>query len=538
MNLKSFVSLLLILVIATSYLSFQVTALAPLGGGASYRGGNQDDGAYSIIKTNDHGFAIAGFTKSYGEGGSDMWLLKYAPTTMIDTLNRTITYEGEKWDKTYGGPEDDVAKCVIQTADGGLALAGYINSSINGLNMWLVKTDSNGTAQWDAIYGGLDDEMANGVVQTEDGGYLIVGYTESNGQSRSTLLVKTDSFGNVEWNRTTLGQGSNSIIESNEDTFALTVNYPNAFGFVKINASGEEQLNQSYPGPFDEAEAQAIIQTEDEGYAIAGWTKNNSTGSSGAWLVKTDVNGIAQWDKSFEKLGVYSLIKTIDGGYAMTGDRACLIVTDSAGNLLMTNTYDGETGEGGKWFTRTYSLVETSSNHFYMAGVTNSSGDRSYQLFLANAVLKTDSTPPTVTIMSPENNKTYPPDNIPLTFYVSKPTQFLWYSLDGQNATLPGNTTLPTLMDGPHSITVYATDPSYNVGASEPVYFSSETIYFTIDSALTIAPPDNKSPTDHNQGDSSLEPLQTILIAAAIITVAALTAATAVYYKKRKTKNN
>ena len=141
-----------------------------------------------------------------------------------------------------------------------------------------------------------------------------------------------------------MGQGSNSIIENNDGTFALTVNYPNAFGLVKISASGQEQLNQTYAGPVDEAEAQAIIQTEDEGYAIAGWTKNNSTGSSGAWLVKTDFDGTAQWDKSFEKLGVYSLIKTIAGGYAMTGDRACLIVVDSAGNLLMTNTYDGETG--------------------------------------------------------------------------------------------------------------------------------------------------------------------------------------------------
>ena len=172
-----------------------------------------------------------------------------------------------------------------------------------------------------------------------------------------------------------------------------------------------------------------------------------------------------------------------------------------------------------------------------MAGVTDSGGDRGYQLFLANAVLKTDSTPPTVTILSPENNKTYPPDNIPLMFYVSKTTQFLWYSLDGQNATLPGNTTLPTLADGPHSITVYATDPSYNVGASEPVYFSSETIYFTIDSALTVNPP-NDTPKDHNPGNTALEPLQTALIAIVIIITAALAATIAVYYKKHKTKNN
>jgi hypothetical protein len=94
------------------------------------------------------------------------------------------------------------------------------------------------------------------------------------------------------------------------------------------------------------------------------------------------------------------------------------------------------------------------------------------------------------------------------------------------------------LPDGPHSITIYASDTSYNVGTSEPVYFSSETIYFTIDSALTVAQPDDTSSKDHSPGDSSTEPLQTILIAAAIITAVALAAATVVYYKKRKTKNS
>ena len=220
----------------------------------------------------------------------------------------------------------------------------------------------------------------------------------------------------------------------------------------------------------------------------------------------------------------------------MTGDRACLIVTDSDGTLLMTKTYDGETGDGGKWFTRTYSLTETVANHFYMVGTHNSSYGVKFQLLLANSVLATGDTPPTITVLSPENDKTYPSDKIPLTFFVNKPSLFLWYSLDGQNATLSGNTTLPPLADGQHRLTVYARDTSYNIGTSEPVFFSSETIYFTIDAALTIAPPDDTSSTGHNPTDSSIEQAQIILIAAAIITTAAITAATTIYYKKHKTK--
>ena len=81
---------------------------------------------------------------------------------MKDTLNRTITYAGYYWNKTYGGAEDEFAKCVIQTLDGGFALAGYAYSSVSGLDVWLVKTDSTGVMEWDLAYGGIQDEVANG----------------------------------------------------------------------------------------------------------------------------------------------------------------------------------------------------------------------------------------------------------------------------------------------------------------------------------------------------------------------------------------
>ena len=162
MSKKPLVSLLLVLVIATSCLSSEVTALHSIAGGCAYLGGSENDEAYSIARTSDLGFIIAGYTNSSGEGGADFWLLKYGPTTMKDTLNRTITYAGYYWNKTYGGAEDEFAKCVIQTLDGGFALAGYAYSSVSGLDVWLVKTDSTGVMEWDLAYGGIQDEVANG----------------------------------------------------------------------------------------------------------------------------------------------------------------------------------------------------------------------------------------------------------------------------------------------------------------------------------------------------------------------------------------
>jgi hypothetical protein len=534
MSKKLLVCLLLTLILAaSSEILFSSGGLAPRSSGTSTPGGEQDDGAYSVIKTYDEGLAIAGYTKSYGEGGSDFWLLRFAPINITkDGKPWTVNFQEEQWSKTYGGPLDEVAKSVIETADGGFAMAGYANSSTTGLDMLLVKTDLNGVMEWSSALGGLQDEMANSVIQTEDGGYLLAGCIDFDAQSQSTYVTKTDSLGNIQWNRTLPGQGANSIIDCGDGGYALVVKSPNVFGLVKINASGETQLSMDYMGPADEAEAQSIINTDDGGFAIAGWIGTNGTRERGTWLIKTDSSGILEWSRTYQGFGAYSLIKTSDGNYAMTGDSAYLMVTDSAGNVLMTKRYGDEPSEDGKYFSTGYSLAEITPNHLDIVGVTINSVENNYDIIWANIALRTttDSTAPTIIILSPENNKTYPSDDVPLTFYVSEPLLYLWYSLDGYNATLPGNTTLPTLTDGVHSITVYATDEDYNIGTSEPVYFSSETIYFTTTAALTIAPPDNTSPTDDEQKDSTENQLQTVLTATAIATITVFAAATTIYY--------
>lgn len=436
-------------------------------------GGSQDDVAYSMIKTGDGGYALAGYTRSYGAGGSDMWLLKATPysAAMGDTA---VSYPLAQWNETYGGSQDDVAKCLVQTSDGGYALAGYTNSSgAGGTDMWLVKTDSNGILQWNATYGGHLDDAANSLMQTDDGGYLLAGYVNSSdGAGQSTWMVKTDSSGNMIWSQTLPGQGANSVAQTNDGGYVLATVYSNAFGLVKVNSVGNIQWNQTYAGPSDEAMTESVIKTSHGGYALAGWTITNGTGSRGAWLVKTDLSGNIMWSQTYPGLGVYSLIQTSDGNYAMTGDRACLLITDPSGSMLWNETYDSVT-EPQKWFTRAYSLVEMSANDFAMAGASNIFGNGGYDVDLTTVTLKTDVTPPTITVLSPEN-KTYVSSNVPLTFYSNQPVQWMGYAIDnGLNATITGNTTLPQLPDGFHNIIVYATDPAFNTGASNTVYFGS-----------------------------------------------------------------
>ncbi len=519
------VSVLLIIgVTAFSCSRMPVKGYAPESAGTKSLGGPQDDLLYSIVQASEGGYALAGYTDSYGAGGSDMWLIKTTlHSASLEGLPRPLTYDVVQWDTTFGGPQDDGAKCVIQTIDGGYALAGYTNSSgEGGYDMWLVKTDETGVAQWNMTYGGLQDDMANCVVQTSDGGYVLAGYTNAfNASSQSTWLVKTDAYGNMDWNEIYPGQAANSLSQTSDGGFALATAHSNAFGIVKIDSFGRVQWNQTYAGPSDRANGESVIQTIDEGYAIAGWTMTNSTGLYAAWLVKTDSSGTVQWNQTYGNLGAYSVVQTSDGGYAMTGDRACLIITDSAGNMQWNQTYDALT-EDNLHFTRTYSIIQPSPYSFRMVGVQESYGMilSGYDAISVMVTLRTDSTPPTISVLSPENNKIYDPDSVHLVFTVNRLTSWMGYSLDnGWNVTISGNTTLPTLSDGPHNIIVYASDTSFNAGASEVVQFSSGTIYFTISQNVALTTP-SPSPSPTPTPEMPEFPSLTILSALIVATIA------------------
>jgi hypothetical protein len=161
-------------------------------------GGTNGDAAYALVQTTEGGYALAGYTGSFGAGNRDFWLVK---TDASGTM---------QWNKTYGGTGDDAASTMVQTVDGGYALAGYTWSfGVNWLpDYWLVKTDSSGNMQWSRNYGGTESDYANALVQTVDGGYALVGDTLSFGAgSYDIWLVKTDIESGLAW----IDSSANSI---------------------------------------------------------------------------------------------------------------------------------------------------------------------------------------------------------------------------------------------------------------------------------------------------------------------------------------
>ena len=104
------------------------------------------------------------------------------------------------WDKAFGGIEAEVANSIIQTEDGGYALAGYTESKGAGrYDAWAIKLDENGEMAWDKTFGGSNEDVARCIIQAEDGGYALAGYTESKGAGRyDAWAIKLDENGNLE----------------------------------------------------------------------------------------------------------------------------------------------------------------------------------------------------------------------------------------------------------------------------------------------------------------------------------------------------
>jgi uncharacterized delta-60 repeat protein len=306
-------------------------------------GGTDYDEAYSVQQTSDGGYILAGYTSSFGAGGYDAFLVK------------TDANGNLQWAKIYGGTYWDEASSVQQTSDGGYILAGFTASfGAGGYDAFLVKTDANGNLQWAKIYGGTDEDVARFVQQTSDGGYILAGYTGSFGAGLSDVfLVKTDANGNVQWAKTYGGTNWDyaSSVQQTSDGGYIVVGYTYSFGagstdffLIKTDANGNIIWAKTYGGTnYDYA--YSVQQTSDGGYIVAGRTYSFGVGSYNIFFIKTDANGNIIWAKTYGGISgdeAYSVQQTSDGGYIVAGRTysfgagtwdAFLIKTDANGNI-------------------------------------------------------------------------------------------------------------------------------------------------------------------------------------------------------------
>lgn len=292
-------------------------------------GGSKDDEARSIIQTTDGGYIVAGYSNSTdgdvtgNKGGFDHWIVKLTSTGAI------------QWQKNYGGGQDDRAYAIQQTTDGGYIIGGTARSNdgdVTGYkgweDYWIVKIDGSGTLQWQKTLGGTKDDIARSIVQTADGGYIVAGYSNStdgditnNKGGFDHWVAKLNASGTLVWQKNFGGDQDDrgfSLGKTSDGNYILAGNARSNDGdvtglhgwedswVVKFNNSGTLLWQKVLGGSRDDS-AHSVAQTPD-GYIVAGYTDSTdgditaNHGKFDLWVVKLKDETMATHDVNATKM--------------------------------------------------------------------------------------------------------------------------------------------------------------------------------------------------------------------------------------------
>ena len=330
-------------------------------------GGSGDDVANAVVSTLDGGFAVLGYTQSTDGDitdktatDSDYWVLK-------------LNANGElMWSQTYGGTADDRGTDIIQTQDGGLAIVGFSRSNDGDAtdnagfrDFWIVKLTTSGDIQWEKNYGFAGNDEAYSIIQTTDGGYFVSGFLD---------FSMSDGGGNDGF------------------TGAGTVTPKHGVGEfwgMLLDADGELIWRRYFGGTNNDRSYQ-VLQTADGGFLMTGASESddfdisNPNGSYDYWAVRLNSSGDLIWENSFGGSAIdiaYGLVQTSATTYLMVGDSRSedgdvssplgnadlwAVAFDDTGNILWERSYGGTLFETGR------SASQLAGGRLVMAGTSRS----------------------------------------------------------------------------------------------------------------------------------------------------------------------
>ena len=329
--------------------------------------------------------------------------------------------------QTFGGSKNDVAKSVVSTVDGGFAVLGYTQSldgditdkATENYDFWMLKFDSEAQLEWNKTYGGSGDERGRSLIETSDGGYALLGYSDSsdgdvssNNGNRDFWLVKINASGVLLWEKSFGYEGVDegaSIIETSDNHLMLsgvldvtasggegnqgrfsTRHAGGDYWAIKITPTGDIVWSRFYGGTFTDSPT-GIKETLNDGLISVGGSDSNDVdisnnkGSYDFWIVKSDRNGDIVWEKSFggsEIDEARDVISDGTGNHIIVGDTRSndqdvafnngaadlwVIKVSNSGELLWN------TSIGGSNFDVARSISTTFNNEFIIAGSSRSS---------------------------------------------------------------------------------------------------------------------------------------------------------------------
>ena len=346
-------------------------------------GGSNEDDAIDIVEANDGGYVVLGFTNSIDgdvtgktNPDQDYWLLK-------------LNQNGDKiWDKTFGGSQNDQATGLSKTNDGGYIISGY-TSSFDGdvsenagfQDYWIVKVDGQGTIQWEKSFGFIGQDQAYKVIPTTDGGYFASG----------TLQVGEGGSN---------GEG-NDIVNENQNLRGGQHSLGDFWG-IKMDASGNKIWRRYFGGTQADLNKD-VIETDDGGFLLVGISDSpdfdisNAIGADDFWVIKVSAIGEKVWEKSYGGLETdraFSIARTDDGNYLLTGESRSLgedISNPKGGGdiwIIKINASNGvilwEKSFGGTEFDTSRGIKNLGNGSFAIAGSSRSTGGDATNNYGAN----------------------------------------------------------------------------------------------------------------------------------------------------------
>ncbi|MCG3168045.1 MAG: hypothetical protein POELPBGB_03845 [Bacteroidia bacterium] len=349
-------------------------------------GGEGYDEARSIWQTTDGGYIVAGTSGSYPSGNSDVFLLK------IDSVGAI------QWFKFPGGSDLQAGYSVQQTSDGGFIVAGLTDAGdFGGYDVYLMKADENGDFLWSKTYGGADWDFGYSVEETSDNGFIIGGTTFSFGKGEQMYMIKTDAAGDTAWTKTYGGAGQENAKRATQTTDGgyVLIGYSDSYGagekdifILKTDASGDSVWSKTYGTPNND-EGTFVDVTSDNKIIMCGFSENYQDGKIYAFYAKLDNAG----NESFSNyLGTpvgdelpATIRETTDGGFAYAGSVLGigagnkdyrLVKIDGGGNYQWGKTYGGANDDISN------AMLVTSDSGFVLAGSTMSYGNGSKDIYI------------------------------------------------------------------------------------------------------------------------------------------------------------
>jgi hypothetical protein len=304
---------------------------------------------YKAINTGDGGFAFCGYSTNNGPGNDDAYFLKMDANGVI------------QWSNFWGGQGRDRAQDIVQTPDGGYAIAGYTNSAPAGYyDALLIRLNSSGDTLWTKRYGNSGFDDANTLVMHPDGGFVLGGQSSNGAAGLDMYMVRVNSNGDVLWSKkfgTNSTDNIEHIIRQSDGNYIIAGGTDDLSGLggndgslVKTDSGGTVLWSKKYGGNSQD-DFHQVYQTGGGNFILSGTSRSSGPLGPNMWLFKTNSSGDSLWSRTFggdNHDHGYSAVQTADGGYIFAGysgsfgfnaEDAYVVKTDNAGNIGDFLTY-------------------------------------------------------------------------------------------------------------------------------------------------------------------------------------------------------